>query len=378
MKRFTSVAVMLGLIVFAGSVSAIGIRDYRPPISNLYDMDLSAYYSYLGQDSTTTNNGAINYLYKNFYESLPFGWSISSSGGLIYDGLAADSLDKAQYTVSFLGEIHKYLTGDFFGYSSLHLASQTTYDHLDASVFLGAGYGRYVNATAMARALRIQEELRDEGIITGNLEDAVMIDLAGAIDNASSYELEVDYYKAIQDVLEASSRIETLDAVALYRIMQVLNNEVVRDRYYGYRVGAGLGYEISNPYSEDTEDPVMEIFGNFAYPFNLRSQFNQSAVFTSSLSDFGDSFNFAATSSFSFEISDEFDDRVQYQFLADKTTVGEGTEAVSSTVSTHTLTNSFIFYIENRISLNLDASLIKTTDATLQKAVGFSIGYDLF
>lgn len=378
MKRLTFVAVMLTLMVFAGSVSAIGIRDYKPPISSLFDMDLSAYYSYLGQDSTTTNNGAASYLYRNFYESLPFGWSISSGGGLIYDGLAADSVDNAQYTVSLDGEIHKYFSGDFFGYSSLHLASQTTYDHLDASAFLGAGYGRYVNATSMARAMRIQEELRDEGLITGNLEDAVMIDLAGAIDNVSSYELEVDYYKSIQEILESSSRIDVLDGVALYRIMQVLNNEVIRDRYYGYRVGAGVGYELSNPYSEDTEDPVMEIFGNFAYPFNLRSQFNQSAVFTSSLSDFGDSYNFNATSSFSFEISDEFDDRVQYQFVADKNTIGEGTGAVSSTVSTHTFTNSFIFYIENRISLNLDTSLIKTTDATLQKALGFSIGYDLF
>ncbi|PIE51070.1 hypothetical protein CSA37_01190 [Candidatus Fermentibacteria bacterium] len=360
------------------SASAIGIRDYNPPVSSLFDMDLSAFYSYLGQDSTTTNNGSVNYIYNNFYESLPFGWSVNSSGGLTYDGLAPDSLDETQYTVLLDGEIHKYLSGDIFGYTSLHLASQTDYDHLDASTFLGAGYGRYINATSMAKALRIQEELQEEGTINGALEDAVLIALASEIDNASSYEIQRDYYLAIEEVLEESEQIDVLEAVALYRIMQVLDNEVVRDRYYGYRVGAGVGYELSNPYSEDTEDPVMEIFGNFAYPFSLRSQFNQSALFTSNLKEFGDSYNFAATSSFSFEISDKFDDRVQYQFVADKTTIGSGSGAVSNTVSTHTITNSFIFYIENRISLNFDASLIKTTDLTLQKSVGFSIGYDLF
>lgn len=363
------------LLVFAAASFGISIRDYKPPVSSLTDFDISAFYNYLGQDSTTTNNGSVNYDFTKFYESQPFGWSINSGGGLNYDGLAPDSVDDSQYSVSLQAEIHKYLSGDFFGYTSLNTSSQTSYEHLAASAFIGAGYGRYTNATSMARALRIQEELYREGSITSDLESSVLIALAAAIDNRNSYDLERDYFAAIETILESSTKIDVLSAVDLYRIMQVMDNEVIRDRYYGYRVGAGLGYELSNPYSEDTEDPVMEIFGNFAYPFNLRSQFNQAVNFTSNLNDFGDAYTLQSTSSFSFELSDKIDDRVQYQMVMDKSLPDGAIESIS--VTTNTLTNSFIYYIENRIGLNLDMSLIKTTDIDLQKAVGFSITYDL-
>lgn len=363
------------LLVIAYSSFGIGIRDYKPPVSSLMDFDISAFYTYFGQDTTTTNNGSVNFDLTKFYESQPFGWSVNTGGGLTYDGMAPDSVDESQYSVSLQAEVHKYLSGDFFGYTSLNTSSQSSYDHLAAAAFIGAGYGRYTNATSMARALRIQEELIEEGTITSDLERTVMIELAAAIDNRSSYDLERDYFQAIETILESSEKIDILSAVALYRIMQVLDNEVIRDRYYGYRIGAGLGYELSNPYSEDTEDPVMEVFGNFSYPFSLRSQFNQAVNFTSNLNDFGDAYTLQSTSSYSFEVSDKIDDRVQYQVVMNKSLPDGSSESVS--VTTGTLTNSFIYYIENRVGLNLDVSLIKTTDVDLQKAVGFSITYDL-
>jgi hypothetical protein len=334
---------------------------------------MSAFYNYLGQDSTLANNGSANLQFVKFFESQPYGWSINSSGGVSYNELSADSIDNTQYTVDLHGSIHKYLTGDLFGYTSLNASSQTGYDNPAVSVFLGAGHGRFTNATSMARALRIQEELYKEGIISSDLENTVMIQLASAIDNKNSFDLERGYYAEIQRILESSERIGTLSGVAMYRIMEVLNNEVIRNRYYGYQVGLGVGYELSNAYSDDELDPVMEIYGSYSHPFSVRSQFNQFVNYTGNLNDFGDAYTLTSTSAYSFELSNKIDDVVQYQMVMDESLVGE--ESVSST--THTITNSFIYYIENRIGLNLDVSLIKTTDIDLQKAVGFSITYNI-
>lgn len=369
----TGLLFCLAIVMLVGVSQGIGIRDYRPPTSSLTDLNMSAFYNYLGQDSTLSNNGSANLQFVRFYESQPYGWSVNSSGGVSYNELSPDSIDNTQYTADLHGMIHKYLSGDFFGYTSLNASSQTGYDNPAVSALIGAGYGRFTNATAMAKALRIQEELYKEGVINSDLENNVMIELASAIDNRSSFDLERGYYAAIQRILESSSRIETLSGVAMYRIMDVLNNEVVRNRYYGYRVGIGIGYELSNAYSDDTQDPVMEIFGNYSHPFSVRSQFNQSVNYTGNLNDFGDAYTFTSTSAYSFELSNKIDDVVQYQMVMNESLV----EDESFSTTTHVITNSFIYYIENRIGLNLDVSLIKTTDIDLQKAVGFSITYNI-
>ncbi|GEM_PF-4583982 len=365
--RFTGA--VLAVMLIAGVMWGVSIRDYTPPTSSLTDADLSASYTYKAQDSVEANAGDMSLTFIKFYESLPFGWKIQSSGGLDYNGLRDEK--KLQYSADFRGQVHKYLKGDLFGYFSLTVAGQTDYDHADATAFVGAGYGRYINATSMARALRIQEELQEAEVISGDLEDDILVELAKTIDTRDQYELERDYFAQIQKVLEKSSKIDRLDGVAMYRIIQVLENEVVNDRYYGYNVGMGIGYEISNPYSGDTQDPTSEIFANFAYPFNLRSQFNESIRFETSLTDFGKQYTLTSTTTFSYELSDRVRDVVSYQLVGTKSTDADA-------VFTHTLTNSFRFYIENKISLNFDLSLIKSGDEKLSKSVGFAIGYDVF
>lgn len=364
--KFSVLSIFM-IILISGVSSAIGIRDYNPPVSNLTSMDLSAFYNYAGGDNTEENNGAINYDFLTFYESLPFGWSIASNGGYAYNGLDDDSLADDGHTVSFAGEIHKYLIGDIYGYSSLNVASRTSYENIAADAFIGAGFGRYINATAMAKALRIQEELYEEGLINNDLESSIMIELAAAIDNISSYDIEREYYAAIQEILESSSQIDALSAVAFYRITEVLN-ERISDRYFGYRAGAGIGYELSDSLSEETEDPRIEIYGNFAYPFNRRSQFNQSVNFESTLEGLGDSYIITAVSTYSLEISDKIANKLEYRLVNNK--------ALAST--THTVMDSFSYYIENNISLTVSASLVKATDVTLHKTLEFSVGYDLF
>ena len=380
MKRIMGIAVTI-LAVSATCVWGLGIRDYKPPESMLTDADLSASYEYSGQDSTEVNAGKATVRFVQFYESLPFGWNVSASGGLDFNALR--ETDEVKHSASARGEIHKYFgkdllkhdrLEDLFGYVSANASSQTDYDNVAMDAFGGIGYGRYINATSMARALRIQEELQEGGIIVGDLEDKVLIDLAAAIDNRSSYELERDYFQAIEEILETSSKIDRLPGVGLYRMTEVLTKEVIQDRYYGYNVGMGVGYEISNPFSDDTADPSAEIYANYAYPFDMRRQFNQSARFQTSLTDFAKSFTLTSTSTFSFEISDRIDNILLYQLLHNKSVLPDDSEITSTS---HALTNSFRFYIENRISLNLGISLISPQDESLRKSAVLTLTYDL-
>jgi hypothetical protein len=369
MKYFSlSCALIMSL---TSGASAISITDYVTPISRLFDMDLSLSYNLVNQDSIEVNNGLLGLQMINFYESEIFGWRFQGTTELNYDGLREQ--DKTAYLVDLRYDFHRYFTGDFFGYTSLNLNGETNYDHLKSSVFVGAGYGRYINATAMATALRIQEELQEGEIITGDLEDEVIIKLATAIDTKGQYELERDYFQVLQDILESSDKIETLSGIGFYRMTRVLNSEIIHDRYYGYNVGAGVGYEISNAYSDDTNDPAVEIFGNFSYPFNLRNQLNSSARYTTSLTDFGKSSTFIFSTGYSFELSDRIDNITTYT-LSNSSSLINDTEQSSTS---HSLINTFRYYIENKISLNLNFQIQKPDSEEVIESLSLSLGYDI-
>lgn len=63
----------------------------------------------------------------------------------------------------------------------------TEYKQIKSSLTIGAEYGRYINATALAKAVRIEKHLLRENIISDHLPRATMIKIANIIDRQDEY-----------------------------------------------------------------------------------------------------------------------------------------------------------------------------------------------
>jgi hypothetical protein len=98
-----------------------------------------------------------------------------------------------------------------------------------------------------------------------------------------------------------------------------LIDELIHDRYYGYEVSAGAGYELSNAYSNETSDPVAELGLKYARPISLKTQFNEIISMTTPFTgDFGKAYNLVSTTSLSYELAKHIDFIASYLLNATK------------------------------------------------------------
>ena len=165
----TRVYVLLGvflvlfgeLILVVNNVSAQGVSvtDYEVPVSaaDRLLIDFSMNHATTGS-TATTSKGNIGGIYKRFYDSLPFGYSIDVIGsGLVDKNIETDDYE-TNYQINGDAGIKKYLTEnnellkDTFGSLRANSDMHRHYDRPASAVIVGMGYGRFIEATSLAMA----------------------------------------------------------------------------------------------------------------------------------------------------------------------------------------------------------------------------------
>jgi hypothetical protein len=373
---------LLVLCLTAGTAGAISITDYQVPVSTATSAFGGYQYNYASDNNgtKTADNGNISASFSQFYSSLPLGYSLGFNGLLNRNGLAPDSVDEWTYNASAFAQGNKYLNDEsnVFGFGRVDGTAATVYDRPGFTMTLGMGYGRFINATPLARALRAQEELLREKVLTGEISDDVMLDVAKdmAPEVLAQYRQKYDYweryyYGDLEKVYQRSGKLRDneLGSVGTLAIRDVLD-EFISNRYYGYELSAGIGYDLQTPFKSQKRTAFAEVNANFAYPISLRSQFVEYFRVRSPLTDnkFGKEVHMSFAPTYSYEVSNTLDFVTTYVLTGDKLDVSS-----SKWQYDHEVKITLSYYIVNRVTFTNSLTLSKP-DASDKMATGFASG----
>lgn len=377
MKIFFLLVLLISPVLLAQNVN---VTDYQVPISRAQTLrfDGSWNWSQTGS-SVTANNANATLLYRTFYSSLPVAWFID------IDATGSKSFSEYSHNVVFDGSFRKYIweKRDLFGFARLNVQHAKPYDQIASDLTVGFGYGRYINATALAKAVRIEEHLLRDDVISEHLPKETMINIANIIEREAEYQTtygeiyEQHWFDDIEEEIQKTDSLKEVNvgSVGILRMRQVLFNinERVNDRYYGWDVTAGILFPISTAYdSLGTGNPNLTIGGRFAFPLNWRTQINTTAeVFTPIDSAAFDQVRARLGIDFIYELSNRINFVTGYRFGLFKPIEG-------SVSREHNLTASFWYYIENNIYFTVSADYTKIGDLPRIISTRVGLQYNLF
>lgn len=380
-------AAALAALIAGGDVIAaaqnVSPTDYTVPVSTAEQARLDVSYKYAGQESDVlTNDATGSLLYNRFYNSLPFAYDVNLNVIGDTKRLPDGEQDNALNILGSSG-IRKYFTpeGDWFYSGELGLTYQDEFDRPSIEVIPGVGYGRFIRATTLARAVRIEDFLLEEGVISRRLPKATIIEVAHIIENEGEYRAihgeryRRYWFEAMEKEIAKSGLFteEGLGAVGVLRTQEVLFEERVNERFYGWDVRFGVRFEVLSEYEDiDPDDPGASIRARYSRPLGWKSQFGVTGEYdTPFTSDFGNAYNAAGTVDYIYEIGNRVD------FTLSNVVVAAKSDPDVDVVWSDQVRTGFLFYLENQLTLNVSGNLNKVSDSPVTQGVDLSFGYRL-
>ncbi len=223
-----------------------------------------------------------------------------------------------------------------------------------SKVTAGLGYGRVVNVTPMARAIRVVAALRNNGSLTAEPSNDKYQEIATIIAKEAEYRSKhgVRYYQQywVADIEKVLGG--TIGARGAIRANDVLGNERISTRKHGWLVRAGIGAVLSD-YDGETGKPAVEVGAEYHRPIGNQTQFSNEAILTTTLKDSNKSYIVKNNMSLTHEISDVID-------WENKWTVDYSKSDNVDAITNHTLSSAFNYQLGNQLAYNITATLVKT------------------
>ncbi|MBU4055563.1 MAG: hypothetical protein KKA41_14470, partial [Proteobacteria bacterium] len=321
---------------------------------------------------SSSYNGFASANFKSRYSSIPRVWSLNMDG--IYEvengsEAGGDSDDGYNfYASSFLDNY--YQETKFFGYGGLDfgfrkLMGATSADDPYSTIQVGVGYGRVYDATPLAQALRIVEDLRNYDVLSRDLTDAGYVKLAQIIDKKEEFETKYSaseykkyWYEAMGEVLKEDGALESagLNALGVIRIQEILDEERFSTRNHGWLVRGGVGYILSNYIDDTDDDPTLNAAFEYYRPLSYKLQFNEIFQYSTVLSDHV-THNIQNTLSLTYEISNKIDWENSHVLALTLPTEDGLKDQIANTFST-----GFYYYLTNTVSASATLSLSHLDD----------------
>lgn len=367
----------------------VSVTDYEVPVSRAERLifDVAANHSTEGS-SIKASNGNIGGIYKRFYDSLPFGYSIDANGSAKAERDVQRGEYETLYNISLSGNVKRYIWGesrtflsDLFGSARFDGSMQKGYDQPASSVTIALGYGRFINATALAKAVRIERFLLDEGEITGHMPKESMIELGNIIEREAEYQekfgdviYKKEWFKDMEEVIRRSGMLKTesLGAIGILRMDEVLTRERIADRFYGWDVAVGSKFDVTLAESEKELPPAnLDVSIDYARPVSWAWQFNMRLNGSSPFDNLGKEFTGRATADLTYELTNRVDFRTRYGLTWVKE---EGRDSQMS----HSAGVSFIYYLENQLNLVASEQIEKAPKKDLTTNFTLTLNYRVF
>lgn len=358
----------------------VKVTDYKVPISQAKTLRFDGSWNWAQNgNNVTANNGSGTLLFRTFYSSLPLAWFLD------IDANGNKNRSDYSHNIQVDGSFRKYVwpKKDWFGFSRIRATHGTGYNQIASDLTTGGGYGRYINATALAKAVRIEEHLINDNVITEYLPKETMIEIANIIEREDEYRdkygevYETYWFDAIEEQIERTGLLneESVGSIGILRIRQVLFgvNERVNQRYYGWDVTAGVLFPISTHRDTiDPGEPNLALGARYSFPLSWRIQINSGIeVFTPMNELFFKFLNSRLSIDFIYELSNRINFVSGYKLGLLKPQFG-------SAVANHSLATSFWYYIENNIYLTISGDYSKQGNNPKIIATRVGLQYNLF
>lgn len=354
-----------------GNFSSIKLTDYKVVEGSYVDAYLDGGLTLEGGNQDQTSyNGYVGANTNMLYTTAAYAWSLNGIVNGAWSRGPNDGDDTVDSYDAFVSaKFDKYLFNDdtFFVYGSGDLGyrkQSTANDADDAYVKVGAGvgYGRMYDATPLAKAMRIVEDLIAYKLVDANISSEALMAIARVIDLEDEYvskhgaiEYKKYWYQAMEDSLKANGALigESLGAFGIVRISEVLEIEKVSPRFHGWKVRGGFGKILSN-YDGVSEDTTFDLGFEYGLPIGHQAQFTENALFSTVLDSASNlEYNFVNLATYTYEISDRIDWDNTWTLTYDAYDIGD--DVVSNSLST-----GFRYYLANRLTYNVSLSATKT------------------
>lgn len=238
-----------------------------------------------------------------------------------------------------------------FWYGKGDVGLQKGADDPRITATVGLGYGRVVNVTPMARAIRMVEALTERNILTQTPSLAAYKAVANIIAREDEYrskygaeDYEINWIQDIEAALGGG-----IGAAGAIKSYDVLVNERLSTRKHGWLVRAGVGAVLKD-YDGSDGNPLLELGAEYHRPLSNATQFSNEALLTAVLDDDDNSFTVTNNMTLTHELSDRVDwenswvlTHIDYENAED--------------VTNNELSSSFYYYISNSLKFDVTVSL---------------------
>jgi len=311
------------------------------------------------------------------------------------DLTGTSSRNRGDFTsiINGIGRFDKYVDErkDVFAFGRMAINYDTEADILGRDepridVTTGGGYGRFVNASPLAKAVRIEDFLIQEGILWDHLPKEIILELATLIRKEGEYSdrygavYEAKWYNDMEKIMARSGilRKEGLGALGAVRIGEVLHSEKVQDRYYGYDITAGVGATLFTPdTTADRGKALMSLGFRWSRPVAWRSQLDQQFLLSTPFDiHMFDAVTISQTSRFVYELSNRVDVSVSHILFFKK--LGNVSEGKDETLVDNSVRFSFLFYLENYINLTANLGFDKYEDRDMVMTFTTGLRFDIW
>ena len=362
----------------------VSIYDYDVPTSHADSLFLDATYDYQRIENTTlSNDGSIRADYRMFHYSIPLAYSVDINGSGARQWLRDEQRFTYDYALRATARLNKYIwpTRDLFVSLASIDAVQTDDDQPASAVTLGLGVGRFIDATALTRAVRVDRFFLQEGVTSEHLPKSVMLEIARLIDQRDQYRetyggdtYRQRWYADIEDAVSRSRLLmeHKLGPVGVLRMEEVLLRENIADRFYGAELTLGVRYDVTLADSDAHRPPPrLDLTVRYARPISWSMQLDGTATINSPIdaTDFSHLYDVSSSVRFSYEMTNRIDLRVDYGFdmiKPDRTTPRK---------TSHAILPSFLFYIENNVRLLTGIRIVKPTREPWEQEVSLALHF---
>ena len=363
----------------------VSVTDYTVPSSSSHSLFIDPNYNItIAADSVTVNKGSIGMVYNSFYESPPLGYSIDVTGSGSFEKDIETHKYQNRYLTNAAVRFKKYVFNERDLFGSINFGGQFNnkiYDYPATNITLGIGYGRFINATPLRKAVRMEDFLLKENVISDYLPKETMLQLGNIIEQQSEYEdkygdtYQKNWFNDMEEVMRKSGLLkeDSIGAIGILRMQEVLIKERIFDRFYGWEAIIGTRIDLTLPQRGQKRKPSLDISARYSRPINWATQWNERLSINSPLSNnFFTLYNMNIASDLAYELSNRINFTARHFIAIDKLSPN------SDNIISNSLGLSFIYFLENQVNLVATEQLEKSTGTKLSTNFVVSLNYRIF
>ncbi len=379
-QKSLKLAVLVAMSAIAIPATAdVTLYDYTEATSAFEDayLSASANLARTRNDAQASYNLDVNGKY-NKVISTPkrdTSFRLNADGQVTRSG-KKDAKKEDAYSISGSSTIDTYFregSKGAFWFGKVSAGKTSASEDWDTALGVGLGYGRVVNVTPMAKAIRLVEALNYRGSIHGKPSKAVYNKIANIIAKEAEYASKhgrKDYQKYwiadIESALRGSGVLAgNLNAAGVLQARDVLVDERISTRKYGWKVRAGLNYIGSN-FNGIKNKPGLELGAEYHLPLSNRTQFSNEAVLTTVFDNTAsDAYKFLNNMTLTHEVDSRIDWENSWKLQYDKIDGGQD-------ITTNTLSSTFLYELTNSLDYSIQAKATHT-DGTANNGIDRSL-----